>query len=150
MVCRLGIKLGRRRNFRVANHSPEARERYFKRYTTVVSVLAGSGVGSPYISHECPADSLLFVAIQVDGYGSLATLRFGRIHLARSFECARDLDTEVAQYRCARLCRVMVEKNVVAIIPQASLAANELPDLVQGRPPRGANRARRDLAPHSG
>ena len=34
------------------------RERYFKRYTTVVSVSAGSGVGSPYISHECPADSL--------------------------------------------------------------------------------------------
>src|SRR5215471_4457881 len=36
---------------------------YFKRYTTVVSVSAGSGVGSPYISHECPADSLRFAAI---------------------------------------------------------------------------------------
>src|SRR5437879_5772918 len=44
-------------------HSPEARERYFKRYTAVVSVSAGSGVGSPYISHECPADSLRFAAI---------------------------------------------------------------------------------------
>jgi hypothetical protein len=42
----------------------------------------------------------------------------------------------------------MVEKNVMAISPQARLAANELPDLVQGRLPRGANRARRDLAPH--
>ena len=42
--------------FRVPDHSPEARERYFKRYTTVVSVSARSGVGSPYISHECPAD----------------------------------------------------------------------------------------------
>src|SRR5258708_37465525 len=42
---------------------PEARERYFKRYTTVVSVSAGSGVGSPYISHEHPADSLRFAAI---------------------------------------------------------------------------------------
>src|SRR5258708_5542237 len=42
---------------------PEARERYFKRYTTVVSVSAGSGVGSPYISHECPADSLRSAAI---------------------------------------------------------------------------------------
>jgi hypothetical protein len=31
----------------MADHSPEARERYFKRYTTVVSVSAGSGVGSP-------------------------------------------------------------------------------------------------------
>jgi len=35
----------------------------FKRHTTVVSVSAGSGVGSPYISHECPADSLRFAAI---------------------------------------------------------------------------------------
>src|SRR5271163_2749459 len=42
---------------------PETRERYFKRYATVVSVLAGSGVGSPYISHDCPADSLRFAAI---------------------------------------------------------------------------------------
>src|SRR5947207_2371074 len=48
---------------RVGDHSPETRERYFKRYTTVVSVSAGSGVGSPYISHECPADSLRFAAI---------------------------------------------------------------------------------------
>src|SRR5437899_11469138 len=39
------------------------RERYFRRYTTVVSVSAGSGVGSPYISHECPADCLRFAAI---------------------------------------------------------------------------------------
>src|SRR5205085_10098254 len=77
-------------------------------------------------------------------------LRFGRVHLARSLKCARDLDTEVAQYRLPRLCRAVVEKNVVAISPQAWLAANELPDLVQGRPPRRANRARRDLAPHRG
>jgi hypothetical protein len=39
------------------------RERYFKRYTTVVSVSAGLGVGSPYISHEFPAESLRFSAI---------------------------------------------------------------------------------------
>ena len=50
-------------NLPVADHSPDARERYFKRYTTVVSVSAGSRVGSPYISHECPADSLRFAAI---------------------------------------------------------------------------------------
>jgi hypothetical protein len=50
-------------HFRIADHPPEARECYFKRYTTVVSVSAGSGVGSPYISHECPADSLRFAAI---------------------------------------------------------------------------------------
>src|SRR5260221_10584450 len=86
----------------------------------------------------------------VDGDGSLAPLRFGRVHLARSFKCARDLDTEVAQYRRPRLCRGVVEKNVVAIGPQAWLAANELPDLAQGRPPRRANRARRGLAPHRG
>ena len=43
--------------------SLEAHERYFKRYTTVVSVPDGSGAGSPYISQECPADSLRFAAI---------------------------------------------------------------------------------------
>src|SRR5947207_7043576 len=48
---------------RVADHPLDACERYFKRYTTVVSVSAGSGVGSPYISHECPADSLRFATI---------------------------------------------------------------------------------------
>src|SRR5437868_8324578 len=48
---------------RHADHAPEARERYVKRYTTVVSVSAGSGVGSPYISHDCPADSFRFAAI---------------------------------------------------------------------------------------
>jgi hypothetical protein len=86
----------------------------------------------------------------VDGDCSLAPLRFGRIHLARGFKCVRDLDTEVAQYWRSRPCRVMVEKNVVAISPEPWLAANELPDLAQGRPPRRANRARRDLAPHCG
>ena len=45
------------------DHSPKAHEPYSRRYTTVVSVSAGSGVGSPYISHECPADSLRFAAI---------------------------------------------------------------------------------------
>jgi hypothetical protein len=70
----------------------------------------------------------------VDGDGSLAQSRFGRVHLARSFKCERDLDTEIAQYRRARRCRVVVQKNVVAISPRAWLAANELPDLAQGRP----------------
>jgi len=92
----------------------------------------------------------VIVRAAVDGDGSLAPWRFGRVHLARSFKRARDLDTEVAQYRRARLCRVMVEKNVVAISPQARLAANELPDLAQRRPPRRANRVRSDLAPHRG
>ena len=46
------------------------------------------------------------VRAAVDGDGSLAPLRFGRVHLARSFKCARDLDTEVAQYRRARFCLV--------------------------------------------
>src|SRR5215471_17499736 len=54
----------------------------------------------------------------------LAPWGFGRVHFARSFKFARDLDTKVAQYRRA-LCRVLVEKNVVAIGPQAWLAANE-------------------------
>jgi len=48
----------------VTDHSPEARERYFKRYTTVVSVSGRIAVSDlPYISHECPADSLRFAAI---------------------------------------------------------------------------------------
>ena len=65
----------------------------------------------------------------VKGDGSLAPWLFGRVHFAGSFKCARDLDTEVAQYRRARLSGVVVEKNVVAVGPQAWLAANEGPDL---------------------
>jgi hypothetical protein len=53
----------------------------------------------------------------VDGDSSLAPWRFGRVHLARRFKCARDLDTELAQYRRAPLCRVVVEKYVVAVSP---------------------------------
>lgn len=90
------------------------------------------------------------VRASVNGDGSLAPRRFGRVHLARSFKCARYLDAEVAQYRCALLCRMVVKKNVVAISPQARLAANELPDLVQCRPPRRANSAWRNLPPHRG
>src|SRR5262245_7316939 len=44
----------------------------------------------------------------------------------------------------------MVEEDVVAVSPQPRLAANEIPDLAHRRPPRRANRARRDLAPHRG
>ena len=84
----------------------------------------------------------------VDGDGSLAAGRFGRVHLACSFKCARDLDTEVTQYRRIWLYLVVVEKNVVAGSPQAWLAANEVPDLPHGRPPRRANPTGRDLAPH--
>src|SRR5207237_10743923 len=65
-------------------------------------------------------------------------------------KCACDLDAEVAEYRRARLLRVVVEEDVVAVSPQPRLAANELPDLAQRRPPRRANRATRDLAPHRG
>jgi hypothetical protein len=43
------------------------------------------------------------VRAAVDRDGSLARRRFGRVHLAGSFKCTRDLDTEVAQYRRARL-----------------------------------------------
>src|SRR6266542_1860056 len=43
------------------------------------------------------------VRAAVDGDGSLAPWHFGRVYLARSFKCARDLDTEVAQDRRARL-----------------------------------------------
>jgi len=66
----------------------------------------------------------------VDGDGSLAPWRFGRVHLAGSFKCTRDLDTEVAQYGRARLSPVVVEENVVAIGPQSWLAADELPNFV--------------------
>ena len=86
----------------------------------------------------------------MDGDCSLASWRFGRVDFSCSLKYARDLDTEVAQYRRARFARVVVEKNVVAIGPQAWLAANERPDLIQGRPPRRANRTRHDLTPHCG
>src|SRR5690349_10172834 len=76
------------------------------------------------------------VRAAVDGDGSFTPWRFGRIHLARSFKCARNLDAEVAQYRPARLRWVVVEENVVAVCPQTGLATNELPYFVQSRPPR--------------
>ena len=80
------------------------------------------------------------VRTAVDGDGSVAPWGFGGVHLPRGFKCARDLNPEVAQYRCARLRRVVVQKNVVAMSPQSWLGANEFPDLAQGRPPRRANR----------
>ena len=43
---------------------------------------------------------------------------------------------------------VMVDKDVVTISPQVGLAANEVPDVVQGRTPRRAHLARCDLAPY--
>src|SRR5262249_61227899 len=74
------------------------------------------------------------VRAAVDRDGSLARRRFGRVPLACSFKCARDLDTEVAQHRGARLSRVVVEKNVVAVGPQAWLAANERKTLPRAGP----------------
>src|SRR6185312_13305590 len=82
--------------------------------------------------------------------GSLARWRFGRVHLIRSFKRARHLDAEVTQDRRARLHWVVIEKNVVAVSPQSRLAANTRPDLIQRRPPRRADRARRDFPPHRG
>jgi hypothetical protein len=38
---------------------------------------------------------------------------------ARSFKCAHHLDTEVTQYRRSRLCRVVIEKDVMPTSPQA-------------------------------
>jgi len=75
---------------------------------------------------------------------NLAPWRFGRVYLARSFKCARDLDAEVAQYRHAMLRRVMVEEDVLAVSPKPRMTANEIPDPAQGRPPRRANRAQGD------
>src|SRR3974390_2715812 len=86
----------------------------------------------------------------MDDDGGLAGWRFGRVHFACRFECARDLDTEVTYDWHAGLRRGLVEENVVAVRPQPRLATNELPDLAKGWPPRRANRARRDLAAHHG
>jgi hypothetical protein len=41
-----------------ASHHPASANGYFNRQTIMVSMSAGSGVGSPYTSHEYPADSL--------------------------------------------------------------------------------------------
>lgn len=73
------------------------------------------------------------VGAAVDGGRSLAPWRFAGVHLARSFQCARDLDPKVAECRRTRLPRVVLEKNVVAM-----------------RPLRRANFVRRDLAPYCG
>ena len=43
----------------------------------------------------------------VDSDGNLLLLRFGRVYLARSFKCSRELDAEVAPDRRARLRRVV-------------------------------------------
>ena len=86
----------------------------------------------------------------MNGNGRLAARRFGGADLSHRFKFARDFDTEVTEYRRAWLSRMVVEKNVVAMGPQAWLAAKELPDLVERRPPRGSHRARSDLAPHGG
>jgi len=86
----------------------------------------------------------------MDDDGGLAGWRFGRVHLPCRFKCARDLHTEVTQDWHPGQRRVLVEENVVAVRPQPRLAANELPDLAKGWPPRRANRARRDLAAHRG
>ena len=52
------------------------------------------------------------VRAAMDSDGSFTPLCFGRVFLARSFECASDLDADVANYRRARLSRVVVEKNL--------------------------------------
>src|SRR5262249_48319872 len=92
----------------------------------------------------------LVVWPSVYGDCSFAFWGFSRIHLVGGLKSARDLDTEIAHDRCARLLRMVVEKDVVAVSAQPRLAANELPDLVKCRPPSGANCARRDLPPHRG
>jgi hypothetical protein len=71
-------------------------------------------------------------------------LAFGRLYLARSFKCARDFNTEVAQDRRGRVRRVVVEENVVASVrspswvpdprlpkPQLSVSADTL--IIDGR-----------------
>src|SRR5262245_3851806 len=57
------------------------------------------------------------VRAAVDRDCSFALRRFRRVYLAGSFKSARHLHTEVAQYRRARLCRMVVEKNIVAVSP---------------------------------
>lgn len=57
------------------------------------------------------------VRAAMDRDGSLARWRFGRVHFANRFECARDLDTEVAQYWCAPLTWMVIQKNVVTVCP---------------------------------
>ena len=80
--------------------------------------------------------------------GSLAALCFCRVHLARAFERARDLDTKITQYWRAGLCSVVVDEDIVAVSAQSWLATNELPNLIESRTPRRANRSGRNLAAH--
>src|SRR5579859_2397076 len=104
----------------------------------------------PFVDRNVrPVQAVVWPAVDRDC--SLTPWRFGRVHLARSFKCARDLDAEVAYEWRAGLLRVVIEENVVAMSPQPRLAANELPDLADCRPPRRGDIARRgDLTPHRG
>jgi hypothetical protein len=54
------------------------------------------------------------------------------------------------KYLQERLYWVMIEKDVVPIGPQAGMTAKELPDLIQSRTPRRADRALCHLAPQWG
>src|SRR5260370_2816850 len=90
---------------------------------------AHSNLGFTYMHKHDYAAAIAEFRTAIKLTDTFAETRYDRVHLARSFKCARDLDTEVAQYRRARLCRVVVEKNVVGIRPRACLAAQELPHL---------------------
>src|SRR5262245_42127097 len=84
----------------------------------------------------------------VDGDGCFARWGDDRGHFAHGLKCPRHFDAEVARDRPTWLLRMVVEEDVVTISPEARVAADELPDLVQcGSPCRG-NAARRNLATH--
>ena len=82
------------------------------------------------------------VRAAVDRDVSLTCRCFGRVHLAGSFKCARDLDTEVAPYWRARLSRVVVEKMLWPLVHRPGwlrMKARSCPRRVpKPRPPRPA------------
>jgi hypothetical protein len=55
------------------------RERYFKRYTTVVSVSAGSGVGSPYISQRITISNWWMKVVEESHVASIAAVYMRRV-----------------------------------------------------------------------
>jgi hypothetical protein len=108
---------------------PEARERYLqkvhdrrlsvcriRRRISVVLRRASGGLTSvrryPFFDRVV---LLIHTVVRpaVDGDGSFATWRFGRVHLARGFKCARDLDAERRTVSARSACSVVVEENVV-------------------------------------
>jgi hypothetical protein len=76
----------------------------------------------------------------MDDHGSAAGRRLDAADRRRGLEPPRHLDAEIDVHAGRRMARcVVIEEDVVAVAAQAGMAAQESPDLVQGRSETGRN-----------